>query len=81
MKGLKGTVVEYADCIKFMSKPEEDIKENFCPVLLPNWDHSPRSGKSAYIINNATPKLLKALQANLAYCYEKQIKLFFEIVE
>lgn len=78
MKGLKGTVVEYADCIKFMSKPEEDIKENFCPVLLPNWDHSPRSGKSAYIIHNATPKLFKKHCKQILHTVmKKQNKIVF----
>jgi len=29
--------------------------ENVCPVLLPQWDHSPRSGRDGGILYNATP--------------------------
>lgn len=37
---------------------EDDIegKENVLPNLVPNWDHSPRSGKRAKIFIHCTPK-------------------------
>ena len=31
--------------------------ENTIPVLLPNWDNSPRRNEGALILHNATPKL------------------------
>ena len=37
-------------------------KENLIyPVILPNWDHSPRLGYSSTIFNNSTPSLWKKL--------------------
>lgn len=34
-----------------------DSEENVFPTLIPNWDHSPRSGKAGYILMNSTPEL------------------------
>lgn len=34
-----------------------DTDENVIPTLIPNWDHSPRSGKAGYILSNSTPEL------------------------
>ena len=33
--------------------------DNIFPTLLPNWDHSPRSGKRGIIFHNSTPELFK----------------------
>lgn len=38
---------------------EEERKEDVIPFLLPNWDHSPRSGRYAIILQNSTPVLFK----------------------
>lgn len=48
-------VVEYREAIKYY---EDDImrQANVYPTLLPNWDHSPRSGLSGTIFNNSTPE-------------------------
>lgn len=36
---------------------EKDIENNIIPTLIPNWDHTPRSGYSGTAIINATPNL------------------------
>lgn len=56
LKGLKGTAIPYKNCIEYMKDYNEDMKENFCPYILPNWDHSPRSGRSAYILYDSEPQ-------------------------
>lgn len=38
---------------------EEDTKENVYPTLIPNWDRSPRSGRSAVIWYNYSPEYFK----------------------
>ena len=38
---------------------EEDRRENVYPTLVPNWDHSPRTGKYGAILKNSTPDLFK----------------------
>lgn len=38
---------------------EEERKSNVYPTLLPNWDHSPRSGKKWRIYTESTPEVFK----------------------
>lgn len=51
----KGRVVDYAKAAKYFSG-EEDRREDCYPTIIPNWDHSPRSGRSAHILVNSTPE-------------------------
>ena len=54
------TVFEYSDACKYMIN--EDCSSNdTIPCILPNWDHSPRSGRNAIILKNATPNKFKTL--------------------
>ena len=41
---------------KNIIKPNFDIEEDVIPVLYPQWDHSPRSGKNAFVVTGATPE-------------------------
>ncbi|KAA6330806.1 hypothetical protein EZS27_020530, partial [termite gut metagenome] len=34
---------------------EEDYQHNVIPTIIPNWDHTPRSGRNGYVLNNSTP--------------------------
>ena len=47
---------------KSIVKPEFDSAEDVIPVLFPQWDHSPRSGKKAFVVTHSTPELF-GLQA------------------
>lgn len=48
---------EYCRDMKFYCEKEIDIREDVYPAIYPNWDHSPRSGKSSVILLNSTPEL------------------------
>lgn len=48
----------YADAMKYWIHPEAEYEDTF-PTIIPNWDHSPRSGAKGLILTDATPKLLK----------------------
>ena len=37
-------------------RDEMDMEENVFPFLIPNWDHSPRSGKNARVFIGSTPE-------------------------
>jgi lipopolysaccharide biosynthesis protein len=50
-------IVNYRKAIRKILNKKEDILENVIPSIVPNWDHSPRSGKNASIIINSTPEL------------------------
>ena len=43
--------------IKHLIKKEVDSAENIFPSILPNWDHTPRSGKRGVVFEGSTPKL------------------------
>lgn len=49
---------EYADIFPFFIS-EIDRNEDVYPTLIPNWDHSPRSGVVATILLNSTPELFQ----------------------
>lgn len=49
--------VEYSTAIKYLVDEKEDISEQIIPNIVPNFDHSPRSGRYGLIYNNSTPKL------------------------
>ena len=38
---------------------EIDTEENVYPSIIPNWDHTPRSGKAGTVLLNSTPSLFK----------------------
>jgi len=50
-------VIEYKRALKFFINKNEDSRSDVIPTIIPNWDHSPRSGKFAWILHNSSPKL------------------------
>ena len=48
----------YADAMKYWIHPEAK-QENTIPTIIPNWDHSPRSGAKALILTHATPQIFR----------------------
>lgn len=51
-------VYRYSEAIKVF-KGQEDKRDDVYPTIIPNWDHSPRSGRRAYILHASTPDLFK----------------------
>ena len=50
-------VLDYKSLINDIVVEDEDSREDVIPNLLPNFDHSPRSGKRGLILHNSTPDL------------------------
>lgn len=48
----------YADAMKYWVHPEARYADTI-PTIIPNWDHSPRSGSKGLILTGATPELFK----------------------
>lgn len=48
----------YKDAIKYFSG-KEDYEKNVIPTIIPNWDHTPRSGLGGYVLQGSTPELFK----------------------
>lgn len=54
------TVFKYKDAIKYMVI--DDCKNNgVIPMIVPNWDHSPRSGTKGIILQDSTPELFEKI--------------------
>ncbi len=51
-------VAQYKDVIKDLVS-DEAKQENIVPVIMPNWDHSPRTGRYTLLWTNCTPQLFK----------------------
>ena len=47
-----------------------DRLENVYPTLIPNWDHTPRSGAAGYVLTGSTPQL-----------FSEHIRQVFSVVE
>jgi len=60
----------------FVSK--EEYQEDVIPFMIPNWDHTPRSGKNGTLLNKSTPELFKEhAQQVIKSVKEKENKLVF----
>ena len=51
-------IIPYKKAIKH-SVFEEDYREDVFPTMMPNWDHTPRSGRGGTVLHNATPELFE----------------------
>ena len=57
---------------------KEDYLETVFPTMMPNWDHTPRSGYGGTVLHNATPDLFeKHASKVLATVLNKQNKVVF----
>ena len=52
------TVFKYKDAINYMVT-KDAYQEDVIPCIAPNWDHSPRSGRNAIILDECEPKYFK----------------------
>lgn len=48
---------DYADMIDYLIDSETDRNEHVIPSIIPNFDHSPRSGRYGLILHGSTPDL------------------------
>lgn len=57
------TVFKYKNAIKYMLTDDAKSRD-VIPVVAPNWDHSPRSGRKAIILHDCKPKYFAELLRN-----------------
>ena len=50
-------VLNYSFISNYFIDEKVDKAENIIPTLIPNWDHTPRSGNGGSLFHNATPEL------------------------
>jgi hypothetical protein len=52
-------VLNYSFISRYFIDEDVDNKEYVIPTLIPNWDHTPRSGRGGYVFHQATPELFQ----------------------
>jgi hypothetical protein len=52
-------VLKYSFISKYFIDEKTDKDEYIIPTLIPNWDHTPRSGNGGSLFHNSTPQLFK----------------------
>ena len=68
----------YRDGIPLLTVEEFDRMENVIPFILPNWDHSPRSGRYGVVLNDCSPQLFaQHVNKVLNIVEKKENKLVF----
>ncbi len=71
----QGRILDYGLASSCFSG-EEDKREDCYPVIIPNWDHSPRSGRKGHILINSTPeKFEKHIEKTFDMVSKKQNKI------
>ena len=70
-------IAKYKDIIKELVS-EESQQEDIIPVIMPNWDPSPRRGSYSHLWINVTPQLFKEhVQMTLNMIKKKSNKIVF----
>lgn len=66
-------VYKYEKMTKYFIGKEEQ-QEHIFPTIVPNWDHSPRSGREGVVFHNSTPEVFGAHVKDALYTVEKKDK-------
>ena len=75
------TVFEYKKAANYMLD-ENSSREDVIPVIAPNWDHSPRSKTSAFVLKNCEPLYFKKLvEKSISVVSQKNIENQLVIVK
>ena len=54
------TSFKYKNAVKYMIR-DDDTRENIFPVVVPNWDHTPRTGAKNIMFRDCKPEYFKQL--------------------
>ena len=65
-------IVNYQKVAKSFINEETDKNDNVYPTVIPNWDHTPRSGLNGLVYKNSTPDQFKAHLKLALNCKEGQ---------
>lgn len=64
-------IIPYREAMKsFVGKEEE--RDNVYPTIIPNWDHTPRTGRKGVVFHNSTPNLFSRHLRSIGDVLEKK---------
>lgn len=61
----------YTEAAQYFLAPE-DAAENIIPTIISGWDHSPRSGKKAFMLTDYTPSVFREHVEKVLSCISKK---------
>ena len=68
--------IDIEDLNKHIVEEGYETREDVIPFIMPQWDHTPRSGSKGYFLANATPEKFKEqVEKVLATIHKKHNKL------
>lgn len=67
----KPTTFPYKEAAKLLIT-QDDYSDSTIPVIVPNWDHSPRSGSNGFIFTDADPKYFKKVVKEALQCVKNK---------
>lgn len=77
-KVLGPIILDYNKIIDSIWVDKYDKNDNVIPTVIPNWDHTPRSGYKGYLFVNSSPENFEKLSINvLSKVKYKENKLVF----
>lgn len=62
-------IVSYKKASRYFIAPE-DAEDRIYPTVIPNWDHSPRSGKNALVLHRSEPVYFAAHMKDVMSCLD-----------
>ena len=62
-------IVNYEKASRFFVA-DEDSDKNIIPTIIPNWDHSPRSGKQSLVLHHSEPEYFERHMKDVMTCLE-----------
>ncbi len=51
---------------------EQDSRDDVIPTIIPNWDHSPRTGRNGIVFHNSNPQLFRWHLQQVKECLDKK---------
>lgn len=68
--GMPPVVYQYEDLVQHLR--EKRLADNEYPLVIPNWDNTPRSGSNGLVLHESSPELFRAMMDDAVSVVEKR---------
>lgn len=65
-------IIDYRKASRGFIDKEIDVEEDVIPTIIPNWDHTPRSGINGFLLKDSTPEAFAVHVDNVLELVEKK---------
>lgn len=71
---VRPKVYHYQELVQFLTNYEINVEEFEYPLIMPNWDNTPRSKSNGIVLHGSTPQLFAEIVDNAIQKVEKNYK-------